>query len=190
MSFRIRVVKDRSRSRNLFLQQTSFCDQQIAHGFPAANQAVSIAFDQDLRCARAGIVVGAERHPIRTGVQQSDGIAGLQRGQFAISGKEISRLAHRTHDIDHCGGPFLVAAQRQNRVVGLIERGTNQVVHGGVGDDKCFGTVALGVQHLGQQRACLGDDEPPRLQQQLAIKTGERGADMLRISQHGSLRVE
>ena len=75
-------------------------------------------------------------------------------------------------------------------MVGLVERGAKQIIHRSVGHDKCFRSIALGIEHLGQQCACLGDDEAPWLQQQFTIKAGESGADVLRISEHRSYRVE
>jgi hypothetical protein len=58
-------------------------------------------------------------------------------------------------------------------VIGLIERGADEVVHRGVGNHKGLFAVALDVQHTRERAAGLRDQEAPRLQQQAALEASE-----------------
>ena len=54
-----------------------FRGKQIGNGFSAADEAGLSAFDQHLGGARPGVVVGTLRHPLGTGIEQSQQVAGL-----------------------------------------------------------------------------------------------------------------
>ena len=56
----------------------------------------------------------------------------------------------------------------------LVERGADQVVHGGVGDHEGLFAVALHVEHARHQRPGLGDEKAARLDEQAAVETAER----------------
>ena len=62
------------------------------------------------------------------------------------------------------------AAHGHDLVMRLVERGTDEVVHGRVGDDEGLFTVVLDVEHAGEQRAGLGDEEAAGLDEQAAFE--------------------
>ena len=58
-------------------------------------------------------------------------------------------------------------------VVGVVERGADEVVHGGVGDDEGFGAVLLDVEDAGEEGSGLGDDEAAGFEEEMGGFVGE-----------------
>ena len=63
----------------------------------------------------------------------------------------------------------------------VVERRADQVVHAGIDDDEGFGFAVLHIEHARDQDAGIADDEPARLEDQLAVKTARRVFDDPRI---------
>ena len=58
-------------------------------------------------------------------------------------------------------------------MVRLIERGTNQIVHGRVRDDELLLAVLLGIEHTRYQCARLPDEETAGLDEQMDINLAQ-----------------
>src|SRR5882762_10109174 len=94
---------------------------QVADGFPAADQPGSLALDQDFRGAGPGVVIGAERHSISSGVQNRHQVPFFYLRQFPIPGKEVSGLTDWADDVHHGWLRLRILDHRQNLMVGLVE---------------------------------------------------------------------
>ena len=68
--------------------------------------------------------------------------------------------------------PRLVLPQRNDLVMRLIERGADQIVHGGVHDHELPFAVALAIEHARQQHARFGHDGAARLDQDFEVVSG------------------
>ncbi len=58
-------------------------------------------------------------------------------------------------------------------VVGLVERGADEVVHAGVGDDEGFGAVLFDDEDAGEEGSGLGDDEAAGFQEEVCVYSVE-----------------
>ncbi len=113
-------------------------------------------------------------------------------GYFPIPGKKVSCLAHRTDDVHHSWWRRQVLRDRQDLVVGLVERGPDEVVHPRVSDYESLTPIALDHQNPGQQGPGLGDQEPARFEQEPNRKPLERPFDRGRVLCHfrSGIKVE
>src|SRR5208337_2521163 len=59
-----------------------------------------------------------------------------------------------------------MVANRNNLVIGTVERGTHEVVHSGVHHDEVLLAVSLHVEHAGQQDARVAHQGAARLEDQ------------------------
>ncbi len=57
--------------------------------------------------------------------------------------------------------------------MGVVERGADEVVHGGVGDDEGFAAVFLDVEDSGEEGSGLGDDEAAGFEEEMGGFVGE-----------------
>ena len=67
--------------------------------------------------------------------------------------------------------------------MGLVKRGSDEVVHGGVGNDEGLFAVAFDGEHAGHQRPGLGYEKAAGLDEQAAVEAGQRvlnGSGVLR----------
>ena len=62
---------------------------------------------------------------------------------------------------------------RQNLMVGLVERWPDEVVHPRICDYESLTPIALDHQNPGQQSAGLGDQKPARFEQEANLEPGE-----------------
>ena len=109
-----------------------------------------LAVDQHLGRPWAGVVVGGHGGTIGAGRQNGQHrIRG--QGQRALPGQPIATLAHRTH---HVGGHHgrIPGVHYLDAVVGLVQRRSHQVVHGGIHHRKMLALVVLQVFQAGQQQ--------------------------------------
>ena len=143
--------------------------EEVFEGLAAADESGFAALDEDLGGAGAGVVVGAEGHAVGAGVEDEDEVARLHGGRARSRAKKSpdSQTGPTTSTF-----PFALLARGlldgQDLVVGLVERGADEVVHAGVGDDEGLGAVLLDVKDAGEQAAGLGDDEAAGLEEQAA----------------------
>ena len=79
-------------------------------------------------------------------------------------------------------------------MVGLIERGTDEVVHAGVGDNEGLGAVFLDEEDTGKECSGLGDDETTGFEQEMGVwgetGAGERGGERCGVVLNLLSRVE
>src|ERR1700753_679715 len=134
------------------------------------------ALDKDLGRTDAGVVVRAEAHAVRTGVEQSDEIACAKLFNLAVAREEVAALADRTHDVDDLLRSVL-ADNGNDLVMRAVERWPNEVVHRGVGDDEALRTVLLGVENTREQCTGLRDEEATGLEQEMNAQAMECTAD-------------
>ena len=128
------------------------------HGFSAADEFGGGAFDEDFGGAGAGVVVGGLGHAVGSGVEEEDEVSGFDRREDAVAGEEVSGLADGAYYIDDEGGGlpcrlFGWLFYWDDLVVGVVEGGADEVVHGGVRDDEglatSLGSVFLDVEDAG-----------------------------------------
>ena len=75
------------------------------------------------------------------------------------------------------GAPTARLAHRADIVVRLVERRADKIVHAGIDDDEGLGLAVLHIEHARHQDAGIADDEPARLEDQLAAETARRAFD-------------
>ena len=68
------------------------------------------------------------------------------------------------------GAPAAASRTGADVVVRLVERRADQIVHAGIDDDEGLGFAALHVEHARHQDAGIADDQPARLEDQLAAE--------------------
>ena len=61
-------------------------------------------------------------------------------------------------------------------MVRLVERGTNQIVHGSVDNNELTIAVALAIEHASEQQARFGHDGAAGLDQDFQIVSGSAAA--------------
>src|SRR2546423_2181479 len=64
-------------------------------------------------------------------------------------------------------GRSTMRIDRVNAVERIIVRWSQQISHARIGDDEFLASAALPVKHSRQQNACVSDEKPPRLQNDL-----------------------
>ena len=74
--------------------------EQFANGFTFAYKLVTAAIDQDLRGARASVVIRGERHAVGAGIENGEQFAFLYGRQIAVTGEEVSAFADRADDVN------------------------------------------------------------------------------------------
>ena len=129
------------------------------------------------------------RQAVGACVEQCDEIAGFNGCEFAIAGKEVAGFADRTYHVDGVGAAR-TRADRNNVVVRLVERGTDEIVHGRVGNHEGLVAVALDDEHTGNEGTGLGNEESAGLDEQLAFKAGKAILDGRSVFSHFGCRVE
>ena len=77
-----------------------------------------------------------------------------------------------------------------NLVVGLVERGADEIVHAGVGDDEGLFAVLLYVEDRGEERAGLCDEEASGLEEQVQSEVFGRAEYLRGVGLDGGLGVE
>ncbi len=147
--------------------------QEAVKCLPLADEARLTVLDQDLGGMDAGVVVGSEGHAVGAGVEEDGEVAGPEFGEGAVAGEEVPGLADGADDVGGLAGPVVhrrCGDHGEDLVVGLVEGGADEVVHGGVGDDEVLGTVLLGVEDTGEECAGLGDEEAAGLEEQVGVE--------------------
>ena len=99
--------------------------------------------DQGAAVVGSGLhrAVGARRH-------DGEEVAGLRRNERTIERDEIAGFADRPDDVgDDSRRARGRLAHRADVVVGVVERGANEVVHPGIDDDEGLGLAALHIEH-------------------------------------------
>ena len=163
--------------------------EEVVKCLPAADEAGVAGLDEDLGGVDAGVVVGGQGHAVGSGVEQDGEVAGAELGGCAVPGEEVPSLADRAYDVRGLHGA-VAGDHGKDLVVSLVERRTDEVVHGCVGDDEVLGAVLLGVEDAGEQRAGLRDQEAPGLEEQVRVEAVECRADGPPVGCDAGCRVE
>ncbi len=100
---------------------------------------------------------------------------GFDCGEGAVAGEEVAGLADGAYYVDLRVGfaRFCWLLDGDDLVVGVVERGADEVVHRGVGDDEGLATVLLDVEDAGEEGAGLGYDEAAGFEEQVCGLAGE-----------------
>ncbi len=139
-----------------------FVGDEVLVGFPFSDDGVGVVVDEDFGGSGAGVVVGGHRHAVGSGGEDSEEFAAFGDGEVAVFGEVVAGLADGADDVD-----FFIAGDAEgtgavgghgggggpDEVVGFVEGGADEVVHGGVDDDVFFYAGGFGVLDLGQKDA-------------------------------------
>jgi len=123
-----------------------------------------ISIDDHLAGARSRVVIRAHRERIRAACTDGEKIARGER-KIAVVRKEIPALAHWSYDLITTRR-FRARAHRLHRVPGVVESGSDEVVHRCIDNREVTLVTRLQVQHPGQQHAGIADEPPARFEQQ------------------------
>src|SRR5271155_3858582 len=112
----------------------NFLGEEIAHSFAAANKSGVRTLYEDFCGTGARVVVGGLGHAVSSGVEENDEIVRLDGRKHAVAGEEVSGLADRADYVDLRFDCSRGSFDRDDLVVSVVESGTDEVVHAGVGD--------------------------------------------------------
>lgn len=128
------------------------------------------AVDEDFRGAGVVVVRAGHGHAVGTGGEDGDEVALRDGGECAVGGEEVGAFADGADDVagfeagewlglGHVDGDVRgVDACGPGEVVGLVERGADELVHAGVDDDELLGAAVLDVLNAGEEDAGVADD--------------------------------
>jgi len=74
--------------------------------------------------------------------------------------------------------------------VSLVERGADEVVHGGVGDDEGFAAIFFDVEDGGEQGSGLSDEEASGFEQEMKVEAAGGVEELAGVGGDGSFGVE
>src|SRR5688572_851499 len=142
--------------------------KQLVDDLAAAHQNGVFPGHQHFGGAGPAVVVRAHRHGIGAARHEREEVA-LRRGERALLGKKVRALAHRPDDVVESapGGRFL---DRLHFVPCLIERRTDEIVHGGVDHEE----AGLEVLDAGDEHARVADERAARVEDQRPGALAER----------------
>lgn len=135
-----------------------------------ADEQHGVTVDEDLRGAGVVVVRAGHGHAIGAGGEDGDEIALGDGWERAVGGEEVGAFADGADDIagfeageglglGHVDGDVRgVDAGGPGEVVGLVERGADELVHAGVDDDELLGAAVLDVLDAGEEDAGVADD--------------------------------
>ncbi len=112
-------------------------------------------------------------HAVGSGIEEDDEVSRFDCGERSVAGEEVSGLADGAYNIDDQRRLPCWLLYWDDLVVSVVERGTDEVVHGGVGDDEGFGAVFFDVENAGQESTGLGYDEAARFEEEMGGFAGE-----------------
>ena len=138
-----------------FLQDL-LTSSQVFKSFSLADDGDPVFVNQNLGDAWAGVVVRGKGKTVSSGVHDRQVVSLLDGRQFTVAGEEVSRFTDGTHDV--CGNLTLLLLKYAHFMIGLIEGGPYQVVHGPVDHHKLFPVVDLVIENLTQQHPCVPHD--------------------------------
>src|SRR5688572_19433314 len=107
-------------------------------------------------------------------------VAGADFRKRAIFAEEIAGFADRSDDIrvNGAAGFFL---HGNDLVKGIIESGTNEIVHRGIDNDEVFAASAFHVFNASDKNSGVTGNEPARLEQDADTKGFEERQETLRV---------
>ena len=159
-----------------------FAAHQILEAIALANHVHVGAIDQDLRRARAAVVVRRHHEAVRARAHHGEQVAVRRLGHLTLAREEIAALAYRPH---HVGGHDLAAPARRSTgrisMVGLVEHRPNQIVHRAVDHDEALHVGFLDVEHARHQHAGVADHHAARLGDYLEPEARDRLQQRVRV---------
>src|ERR1700683_4653531 len=145
----------------------------ILEGIAVANYVNVGAVDQHLRRARAAVIVRGHDEAVSPSAHHGEQVALRALSHLTLAREEIAALANRTDDVRGHGLAGLAAIDRNNRVIGLVQHRTNQIVHRAVDYDEALHVGMLVVKHQRHQHARVAKHYASRLGDNLEPKTRE-----------------
>src|SRR5947209_15020824 len=121
--------------------------QQIGNRLALAHHFGTSAAHQHLCWARTTVVVRTERHSVGASIQDGQQFSFCNLWQLTIPREEIAGFANGTDYIEDATAGILSLRYRNDFVMRFIQRRSEKVVHGGIGDDEAFLAVLLDVCH-------------------------------------------
>src|SRR5262249_5632626 len=101
---------------------------------------------------------------------------------FAVNGKEIAAFTNWPNHIGaNAAGRQRLLYHRPNLMMRVIQRWTDEIVHGSVDDNEVLYLAALHEQHARNQNTGIADQETARLKNQSAVETASGSLDHLGV---------
>ena len=129
--------------------------------------------DEDFGWAGAGVVVGGKAHTVGSGVEEDDEVAGFDRGDDSVAGEKVTGFADWAYDVGGNRRLPCWLSDRDDLVVGVVERGADEIVHSSVSNDEGFGAVLFDDEDAGEECAGLSDDEAAGFEEEMGLLVGE-----------------
>src|SRR5947207_14335849 len=181
----------RSVAMSAELRRDTLAADQILERLAFPYNVVARTVNQDSRGTRPRVVVRRHHVTVRTRAHDRQQVAGPDLLELAVLGEEVAALAHGPDDVGDDRG----AAARPHgldRLVGAVERRSDEVVHRAVDHDEPPGSGVLPIEDLRHEHPRVADHGPPRLQHERAIETpaprldrgrvlGRRGWDLVLV---------
>ena len=146
---------------------------EILDGLSAADQLCGAEVDEDFGGAGTGVVVRGLGHAVGSGIEEDDEVVGFDCGESAVAGEEVSGFADGAYYVNDERGLPCRLFYRNDLVVGVVERGADEIVHGGVGDDEGLAAVFLYVEDASEEGSGLGYDEAAGFEEQVGGLVGQ-----------------
>ena len=116
------------------------------------------------------VVAGGHGLAVGAAGSDRDEVAPAGGGEKDVLSETVGGFAYRSHDI--VAGEWPVGGQVFDVVPGLVEGGTQEVVHAGIDDDEILVLPFLHVENPGDEAAALGNQRTSEFE--VYLLTGER----------------
>ena len=138
---------------------------------PLAHDRPARAVDQHLGNQRARVVGSGLHGAIGAGGEDGEQIALRRRRDRAAEREIIAGLANRPDDVGENSRLRRRGRDHRNDLVpGVVERRADEIVHAGVDDDEGLGLALLHIEDARHEHARIADDQPARLEHELAAQ--------------------
>ena len=147
----------------MLFQLNKFAADQIFETVALADDVNVGAVDENLGRARTAVVVRRHDEAVSAGAHHGEQVALRGFSHLTLAREEIAALADWADDVRRHGLARLAAIDGNDRVVGLVEHRTNQVVHCAVDNDKALHVGFFIVEHARHQHARVANHHASRL---------------------------
>src|SRR5690242_6156889 len=127
----------------LSIEEGGFATNQIFVGLSSSGEINPGAIHQQLAGARTGVVIGSCHETVSARGQNCKQIARSKRRKVSAAREKITCFANRADDI---GGNWFAAGglfYGEDFVIGVIQSGTDEIVHRGVDNDERLSAILL-----------------------------------------------
>ena len=97
-----------------------FTPQQILHCFSSPDNFRGLSLDQNLGGSRSRVIVGGQRDPVGSGVQNRHQSPSSTDRQSAVAREKVAGLANRPNNVDDFAGEVLVQFHGYDFVEGVV----------------------------------------------------------------------